>query len=72
MMALLIFFMLSLTASILTIFATILSSRLSRQENWTEAYDNVESTGKKSELRTQLTNSKSPLAGASFSGKLME
>ena len=53
MMALLIFIILSLVASTLVIFATALSSQLSRHEDWTETYDNVESSSNQSELCAQ-------------------
>ncbi len=42
MMALTLFFILSLIASIFVIFAAALSARLSRSENWTETYDEAE------------------------------
>jgi len=48
MMALLIFSILSLIASILVIFAAALSSQLSRHEDWTETYDNTESSSNQS------------------------
>lgn len=59
MMALLIFTILSLIASTLVIFAAALSSRLSRQEDWSEsyAYDNVKGNSDSSEpLCAQIVN----------------
>ncbi|MCA9942916.1 MAG: hypothetical protein KC449_05520 [Anaerolineales bacterium] len=57
MMALLLFLLLSLITSILVIFAAILSSRLSRHENWTESYDNAEGSGNQSQpLRAQMSS----------------
>ncbi|MCB9008757.1 MAG: hypothetical protein H6656_15545 [Ardenticatenaceae bacterium] len=56
-MALLLFLLLSLITSILVIFAAILSSRLSRHENWTESYDNAEGSGNQSQpLRAQMSS----------------
>lgn len=42
MMALLLYFILSLIASTLVLFAAALSSRISRRENLPERYDNAE------------------------------
>ncbi len=57
MMALLIFSILSLIASTLVIFAAALSSQLSRHENWTETYDNSESSTSQSKpLHAQMVN----------------
>lgn len=57
MMALLLFSTLSLAASTLVILAAILSSRISRHEDWTEHYDGVETSDSRSQpLRAQMLN----------------
>ncbi|GJM40926.1 MAG: hypothetical protein DHS20C20_12080 [Ardenticatenaceae bacterium] len=48
MMALLLFFTLSIIGSGFVILAAMLSSRLSQDENWTERYDNAEASGNQS------------------------
>lgn len=42
MMALTLFFILSIITSILVVFAAVLSARLSDHEDWTETYDDAE------------------------------
>jgi hypothetical protein len=57
MMALLIFSILSLITSTLVIFAAVLSSRLSRRENWTERYDAADGSNNQSKpLHAQMVN----------------
>jgi hypothetical protein len=57
MMALLIFSILSLIASTLVIFAAALSSQISRHEDWTETYDNTESSSNQSKpLHARMVN----------------
>jgi hypothetical protein len=56
MMALLLFSILSLIASTLVISAAVLSSRISRHENWTERYDNADASGSSQPLHPQMIN----------------
>ena len=57
MMAFLLFFILSLTASLFVITAAMLSSRLSRHEAWAEQYDSAEASGDQSStLCAQMLN----------------
>ncbi len=56
MMALLIFSILSLIAATLVIFAAALSSRLSHNEEWTEKYDNAESSNSSTPLHARMVN----------------
>ncbi len=56
MMALLLFSILSLIASTLVISAAVLSSRISRHENWTERYDNADASGSSQPLHPQMLN----------------
>jgi len=57
MMALLIYSILSLITSTLVIFAAVRSAQLSLHEDWTETYDNAESSSNQSKpLHAQMVN----------------